>query len=708
MFYWRTVWLAIAFTLGCGLLGLRLYQLQVVQAEHYREMGKKRTHRLQQVAPARGRILDRRGRALAEDRPRFELWLRPDQLALPDFSPPENDLDQSAAIGAIANLPSLSRFIDFFRRPNEPVLTTRARVAEAVLTALLKNGAKDGDPAEARRVTEMPLPAALALTQAQANPYTSAEMAGWELRVSSSRVYYYGGLFGHITGYVNALSADEYKTLRGYWENGEPVAGTGALTSKNADGGVFFALNPAGDEAEIMALREIPRNGETQKTWGNLLNPMVGRAGVEQWYNQELRGEHQWRLETLTKVPRGWRTFIEVGSPAPAKNGADLTLTIDADFQRAVRDLTVEELRKLAKQPEHRATLAKHNLTEFSAAAVVMDAHTGAIHALVSLPEFDPNAVRQDYEKLLAAAGNPLRNQVISENYPPGSSLKPLVAFGALSAGKITPGTEFDCEGVEYLGNRRYVCMNRVHHGFIGVAKALRVSCNVFFYHAGGALGIRGLAATLAEFGIGKLTGIDLPNETPGYLAPAAFTGKNWSLGETWHIACGQGKIDATPLQMATAYAMLVNGGKKVRPHLRYDPRRADLTAAETVNLSPAALAAVREGMWEAVQGADYPRGTAWRDGHIPGFAYLGKTGSAQGKKPDTHAWFVAAAPAVEPEIIVAVLVPLGNHGGTTCAPIVRRIIEKYFRLDEFPADDADRDAGGGDESEFTGEAEED
>ncbi|MBP5232058.1 MAG: hypothetical protein J6333_01480, partial [Planctomycetes bacterium] len=576
----------------------------------------------------------------------------------------------------------------------------RARVARAVAAAIFAPG---DDLREPRRCfADIPFAAGIAIQQEQANPYRAGVLDAVELRYGFSRVYHEGPLFGHVTGYVGTLTAEEYDKLRGHWdEQGGAVPGEGVVKSRNAAHGVLVNVRPGSDEEEIIALREQRKEGRTVRTWGDFLNPTVGRQGVEQWYNQDLRGEHTWKLEQLAMAPAGWRTFVNVGNPAPAMNGRDVTLTIDADFQRAVRDIAVEELRKLAKEPEHRATLQRHNFSGFPVAVVVMDVNTGELHALVSLPEYDPNTVRRDYAALAANPEQPLLNRCLAENFPPGSSLKTIVAAAALESGKITPSTRFLCEGVEKLGRHSFVCMNRAHHGNIDVTDALKVSCNIFFYHAGGLLGSRvsgGLAARLADYGIGRQTGVDLPGETPGFIAPRAFTGRNWSLGETWHISIGQGQIDATPLQIATAYAMLLNGGRKVRPHLRRDPTDPELNEPLSMRSIPdSVVETVKLGMWKVVQGEDYPRGTAWKYGHIPGFEYIGKTGSAQGRRrPDTHAWFCAAAPAAKPEIVVCCLVPYGNHGGSTCAPIVRRVVEKYFHLEDFRGHDADPEGDGG------------
>ena len=714
MFRRRTIIIAFVFVAAYLLMGGRLYQLQVAEAEHYRELGRQRTHRLKQVAPARGRILDRRGRVLAEDRACFDLWLRPAVwkkipgqgrklcplfpglppekiVAVRDASPQEKELETHlAALRLEKESPLVARLAELLRSGAETPETARRRVARAVAEALFRREGEAHDPR--RCFSDIPFSAGIAIAQAQANPYRRDLWDPVEIRQGFSRVYRMGGLFGHLTGYTSTLSAAEYEKLRGHWDkDGTAVPGSGAINSRNSEHGVFFSVRPGSDEEDIIALREQHKAGKTVKTWGDLNNPMVGRTGVEQWYNQDLRGEHTWKLEELARAPGGWRTFINVGTPAPAKNGRDVFLTVDAEFQKTVRDIAVEELAKLAKEYEHRMTLKRHNLTAFPAAVVVMDIHTGEIHALVSLPEFDPNTVRREYTALAADPAKPLTNRVIAENFPPGSSLKTIVAAGALETGKINARSRFLCEGVEHLGNREFVCMNRAHHGNIDVTDALKVSCNIFFYHAGALMGSHlhdaSLAAKLSDYGIGKLTGIDLPGEVPGFIAPRAFTGKNWSLGETYHVSIGQGQVDATPLQIATAYAMLLNGGRKVRPHLRYDPADPELNEPLSLRVIPDyVVETVKKGLWKVVQGGNYPRGTAYKTGHIPGFEYIGKTGSAQGRRrPDTHAWFCAAAPAEKPEIVICCLVPYGNHGGSTCGPIVRRIVENYFHLEDFP-----------------------
>ncbi|MCX7935972.1 MAG: penicillin-binding transpeptidase domain-containing protein, partial [Planctomycetota bacterium] len=274
-----------------------------------------------------------------------------------------------------------------------------------------------------------------------------------------------------------------------------------------------------------------------------------------------------------------------------------------------------------------------------------------------------------------------LLNRAIAGQYPPGSVFKPIVALAALAEERIAADTVFLCEGVERLGDHDFICMRRAVHGHISVADALMVSCNIFFYHAGRALGSRLIYIWAERLGLGHRTGIDLAGEAPGHLPREAFSGRGWALGNTYHLSIGQGPIAVTPLQIAVATAAIANGGKVVRPHLIYDPAQPEYDEPRAIlKISPAALAAVRQGMWQVVQ---ENRGTG-KEARLAGLAIAGKTGSAEWRKGQpTHAWFACYAPADNPQVVCVILVPEGNFGGHTCAPIARRILALYFNLPE-------------------------
>ncbi len=711
----------------------RLWYLQVYSADYYRKMGERRLHRLRPIPPARGSILDRRGRIIAGDIASFDLWFQPasyrsiegkrtlvsnvDVLDLESVYQAliAEGTQQEIKLNLLRkNLLEHSDFVDdlavIIKRNNSDFASleeAKAKVVESIVEVLTnisvksENGILKGrnsilhsftDPR--KMLQDIDLKTYQEIQQIQLNPYSKDRFAALDVRGGYKRVYPYGALMSHITGYTGNLIASEYKQLRGYWdENNNLVSGTEEI---DKGGHLFFKVDPGSEEEEMIRPRIRRREGkEYYLSGGSFANETVGRSGIEQWYNQELRGEHVWRVEKLVKPdPDGPRLFINAGMRRDAINGRNIKLTIDVDFQQIVTNIVQDEVAKLSREPKHRAVLDKLGLNIFPAAVVVMNVHNGEIYAMVSLPEYDPNKIHDTayFKSIMADKSYPLYNRVISGIVrgasPAGSTIKPFVGMAALEEGAITRNTLFDCEGVEYIGDKEYVCMNRAHHGFINVVDALKVSCNIFFYNTGKALGGKKLAAWLGDFGFGSETGIDLPKERSGHLPEHALTGFQWSLGENYHLSIGQGAIDVTPMQLACAYSTLVNGGNKINPHLKYDPADPTLTEPRgKIKLSQHNIDTIENGMWKVVQAGEYPHGTAFRLGMIDGFEYMGKTGSAEagrGKNRVTHASFAAIAPYKEPEIVVVALIPYGDHGGASCARLVKRVIKAYFNLDDF------------------------
>ncbi len=741
MFRRRTILLGFVFALGFAFLIGRLWYLQVYTGEYYKTMGEKRLHRLRPLPPSRGSILDRKGRVLAGDVASFDLWLQlasyknitgKRTLVSNIDTINTNDLydalisdgtQKEIKLNLIKkNLTENSGFVEHLAKIIEKnnseydtLEKAKLKVVDSIMDVLSRISVKGSsgvylskksilhsfiDPM--KMLSDISLSTYQEVDQLKLNPYTQDEFEAITARGGYKRVYPYGELMGHITGYTGNLTNDDYLTLRGYWDdNGELVEGKGVITKR---GRVFFDVKEGSEEEEMIRPRIRRREGKQYFISGGAFsNEMVGRRGIEEWYNQELRGEHVWRVEKLVKPnPDGPRLFINAGARREAINGENIRLTIDVDFQQKVSDILHDELRTLSKDPKHRKALNKHKFTEFPATVIVMNVHNGEIYAMVSTPEYDPNKIhgQEYYDEIIKDNRYPLYNRaitgIVKGGSPAGSTIKPLVGIAALEEGAITRNTEFLCEGVELIGDKEYVCMNRAHHGYIDVTDALKVSCNIFFYKAGAALGSKKLSAWMRDLGLGARTGVDLPKELPGHLPENAFTGRRWSLGENYHLSIGQGAIDITPLQLATAYATIVSYGSKPRPHLKYDPADPELNEPTgMMKLSKKNVDIVKEGMWKVVQSGEYPRGTAFKLGKIAGFEYIGKTGSAESGRrsnKDTHASFAAVAPYSDPEIVVVALIPYGDHGGASCARLVKRVIKAYFNLDEFEDIDAEPD----------------
>ena len=406
-----------------------------------------------------------------------------------------------------------------------------------------------------------------------------------------------------------------------------------------------------------------------------LLTDYIGKMGLEKSYEKYLRGidgKQRMEVDSVGNIKKN------LGTENPIK-GSDLRLSLDADLQEKIQ----ERLENMLSQTGTK-----------TAAAVAINPKNGEVLAMVSLPSFDNNLFAQgispeDYKKLLSDEDRPMFNRAISGEYPPGSTLKPLVAAAALQEKVISPETTVDCKGGLRIGSYNFPDWKA--HGLTDVRKAIAESCDVFFYSVGGgwenipALGIDRLKKYANLFGLGKVLGIDIPGEASGLIPDQSWKqekmGERWYQGDDFHSAIGQGFDTATPLQLANYTAAIANGGTVYRPHLVSSIKKNDGTE-EKINpeilsrnfISPSNLFVVREGMRQTVVS-----GTARWLSSLP-VEVAGKTGTAQfGKENKTHGWFVSFAPYEDPEIAMAVLVEGGGEGHSTAVPVTKEIYEWYF-----------------------------
>jgi len=396
----------------------------------------------------------------------------------------------------------------------------------------------------------------------------------------------------------------------------------------------------------------------------------VGRAGIEAWYESLLRGRDG--SEYAEVDARGQ----EIGAlpekhAEPESPGRDLVLTIDDRLQQ----------------------LAGRLLAPYPRAAVVgMETRTGAIVCLVSQPDFDPNIFMAPidpatWDSLVSNPSKPFFNRAVTSGYPPGSTMKPVVALAALRQGALTRETRFQpCTGSFKYGSRFFKCSGA--HGSLGLISAIAQSCNIYFYQAGLRLGLDSLTAYSREIGLGRITGIDMPGEKPGNIPSRQWLdtryGKDkWGAGSVLNFAIGQGEVSATPLQMAVVYAAIANDGRSVRPYLvaRIDSagRTIHTTVPEVSQLPMRQpdIELVKLGLEHVVE---WGTGTKAR---IREISIAGKTGTAQNPPRPDHAWFVGYAPSDAPEVVFAVLVENAGHGGAVSAPIAGQLIRAYFSPDE-------------------------
>ena len=414
----------------------------------------------------------------------------------------------------------------------------------------------------------------------------------------------------------------------------------------------------------------------------------IGKTGLEQSYEMDLHGTTG--IEQV-EVDAGGRAVRIVSTDSPV-SGNTLILSVDAKLQE----------------------IAEHSFGDYRGALVAIDPNNGEVLAFVSKPGYDPNPFidgidTQSWDELNNSPDVPLNNRALRGQYPPGSTVKPYLALAGLKFNIRTPEYSISDPGVYYLpgSSRQYRDWKAGGHGSVNLFKAIVQSCDIYFYGLATDMGIDKIFSYMSGFGFGKKTGIDLEGETSG-LQPSQEWKKSrykeiWYPGDTVSVGIGQGYSLVTPTQMAMATATLANKGIAYKPHLVKEVRssregESRVIAKEPLydlGIEPAHLDLVRSAMIGVTQ----PGGTAVYASLGAPYQIAGKTGTAQvismkqGEKYDEekiderhrdHAWFIAYAPADKPKIALAVLVENGGHGGSTAAPIARKVMD-YHLLGKVP-----------------------
>lgn len=421
---------------------------------------------------------------------------------------------------------------------------------------------------------------------------------------------------------------------------------------------------------------------EKGKLNGYKSGDILGKFGLEQVWDKEIRGTDG---GAQVEVNVAGKPVQMLGTKQPIA-GNDLILTIDEKIQKAAEKAMDDRLRYLQDRLGNPGAKA--------AAAVVMNPQTGEILALVSRPTFNPNKFNggistKDWKEINDNPNNPMQDRTISASYPPGSAFKIVTGTAALETGKVTPEEKIFDAGRHRLAPAKGNAHNAAL-GWIDFKVALAKSDNVYFYELGNRLGIDTLEQWARKFGLGALTGINLPDEDDGLVANQRYKKKvydeDWVISETFDAAIGQGFQLATPIQMATVISMAANGGHRFRPYLvskMVSPTTGEVLKTfepeelGTVPMSPKTLDAIRTGLRDVVT----PSGTA---GYIfEGFPIpiAGKTSTAENPHGDDHGWFVVYGPYDNPTIAIAVIVEQGGYGSDSAAPIARKIMEAAFNL---------------------------
>jgi len=404
---------------------------------------------------------------------------------------------------------------------------------------------------------------------------------------------------------------------------------------------------------------------------------LIGKTGIELSYDAYLRGvpgENQVEIDSTGRIKRVLRSVLP-------QNGSTIKLHLNSDLQKVLADNLAEAIKNSGGK---------------SGAAVVLDPRNGGVVALVSLPTYDLDIFSgriesEKYKKLIDDENLPLLNRAISGLYPPGSSIKPFIAAAGLDAGVIDEGTTINTPPEIKIGE--WIFPDWKPHGSANVKRAIAESNNIFFYAVGGGydkisgLGSERLKRYLDNFGFNSITGIDTSGEREGLVPDKNWKKKvkneQWYVGDTYHMAIGQGDLLVTPMELATATAAVANGGTLYEPRLAAEIISSEGKTERTITpsvkakkiISEESLRIVRDGMRQTITagsgysafGSDFPVEVA------------GKTGTAQfGSEGKTHSWFSSFAPYSDPKIVVTIFIEGGGEGYQTAAPVAKAAYQWY------------------------------
>jgi len=412
------------------------------------------------------------------------------------------------------------------------------------------------------------------------------------------------------------------------------------------------------------------------KSKGYRMNDMVGKEGVEKYFEDYLRGKDGIRQITLDS--RG--NVVSVEETQPAVPGNTVVLTLDKDLQRVAQDALEKQIKHLQQTaPEGEGREAN------AGAVVVIENKTGDILACATYPSYDINEYRSNYSQLLQDTANPLWNRALLGEYAAGSTFKPAVAIAGLSEGEITGAESIYCGGVyTELGSYQPRCL--YVNGPITVRNALQVSCNIFFYETGLRLGIERLNHYCAQFGLGEPTGIEIAENTGHLSSPdvkeKVEPGTPWFPADTVQSSIGQLYNQFTPLQLANYAATIGNRGTRMDVNIVRSIKTYNMdetvwenepTVAQQVDATPQSFEVTIQGM----EMATGPGGTSYEQWGDYTMTVASKTGTPE-TKAFPNSTYICFGPSEDPEISVAVVIEKGWHGYTG-APVAKAIFDAYF-----------------------------
>ena len=431
----------------------------------------------------------------------------------------------------------------------------------------------------------------------------------------------------------------------------------------------------------------------------------VGKTGLEKRLDEDIIGKVGFQRYEVNAFGKRIKQ-IKVD---PGQAGKSYKTTLDLEVQNFVHEI----------------------LKDKAASVCVMDIYNGDIVSLVSSPSYNPNAFvhgieKKDWENLINDNKKPLINKAISGLYPPGSTIKTLVALSALENKIVRPLKTVQCTGKIELFGEKFHCWKKKGHGIVNMRSAIKRSCDVYFYEVARRLGVDRLSETAKKFGLGKKVLRDFSEERSGVVPSTEwkkkFIGQNWYLGETLHSGIGQGYFQSTPIQLCLMTAQIANGGFEIRPRIIYDKEKNNLKEylkfknenpgqplpqellVSNFELKPLFknqenIKIIKDAMFSS---SNEPGGTSYRSRlEDKRFTFAGKTGSSQIKKfteaqreaevkqenlpykDRDHALFIAFAPVSDPKYAISVVVEHGGSGSKAAAPIAKKVIKKVLERHE-------------------------
>jgi penicillin-binding protein 2 len=635
---------AVMLVAGLCLLLARLWWVQIVSARDYQNNLATQSFRTVRIPAARGKILDREGRVLAENQPSYDL-----SLFLDDFQNQiQKEFERLRPMKTVTNSPPFWKLW----LGAKSVVTQRARLKQGQMDALIWQARYNVASASVAQVErQLGQPLALdpkkfesAYEKQLALPYPILKnlnadqiarfeeqfsgVPGMDLNLQSVRTYPCGTTAAHLLGYV--LRDD---------------------SSKEGEDAYFNYYLP----------------------------DYSGQVGIEKGFDAQLRG--QAGEESLLVNSLGYRQTNNM--PDAPEPGHNVVLTIDLDIQRAAEKSVME-----------------NQGADAHAAVIVMNARSGDVLAMVSSPAINPVYASNNAAYLNDPKLRPQINRATQQNYAPGSIFKPVIGLAALENG-LNPDEKFynppnpadPAHGHIVVG---HTIKDTAPPGDYNFRLAIMRSSNFYFVTNGLRTGIDNIIRLAEKFHFGERTRLPTLQEAKGNLPKLIRVHSDWHDGDTANVSIGQGEVEVTPMQMAVAYAAIANGGKVLWPRLvervePQDPASGEVATnfpsgvvRDELGVHPRSLKILHDAMLaetEDSEGTGYPA-------RVPGMKICGKTGTAQvederNRVVDHTTWFASFAPYENPKYVVVVMVESGASGGITCAPIAHDIYEEILKKEK-------------------------